>query len=152
MVMGTPGLVMSGESSAGPRIRQWTGPPGMQDGAALPCVTAPEIPMLLLNTHPDHGQPLLPEDAETLGAAGAAAVEAQIRHRENYDGDAAARPAGLAAQLGVGAIQVKDEGHRLGLGSFKALGGSYVVVKLVLEEAGRRLGRPVDIAELQSPR
>lgn len=123
----------------------------MQDGAALPCVTASEIPMLLLNTHPDHGQPLLPEDAETLGAAGAAAVEAQIRHRENYDVTPLHDLPGLAAQLGVGAIQVKDEGHRLGLGSFKALGGSYVVVKLVLEEAARRLDRPVDIAELQSP-
>ena len=41
----------------------------------------------------------------------------------------------LAAELGVGAIHVKDEGFRLGLGSFKALGGAYAVIRLVLEEA-----------------
>ncbi|MDP3319719.1 MAG: diaminopropionate ammonia-lyase, partial [Bosea sp. (in: a-proteobacteria)] len=104
--------------------------------------------MFLLNAHPDHRKPLLPEDAETLGPAGAAAVEAQIRNRENYTVTPLHDLPGLAAQLGVGAIQIKDEGHRLGLGSFKALGGSYVVVKLLLEEAARRLGRPVEIAEL----
>ena len=47
---------------------------------------------------------------------------------------------------------MKDEGFRLGLGSFKALGGSYAVIRLVLEEASRRLGRPVDVAELHLPR
>lgn len=114
-------------------------------------VDDPEIPMFLLNTHPDHRKPLLPEDAEVLGAAGALLVEAQLRHRANYAVTPLHDLPGLAAQLGVGAIQVKDEGHRLGLGSFKALGGSYVVVRLVLEEAARRLGRPVEIGELQTP-
>ena len=114
-------------------------------------VDDPEIPMFLLNTHPDHRKPLLPEDAEVLGAAGALLVEAQLRHRANYAVTPLHDLPGLAAQLGVGAIQVKDEGHRLGLGSFKALGGSYVVVRLVLEEAARRLGRPVEIDELQTP-
>jgi diaminopropionate ammonia-lyase len=56
----------------------------------------------------------------------------------------------LAAELGVGALFVKDEGPRLGLGSFKALGGAYAVTRLVLEEASRRLGRDVGAAELQS--
>lgn len=107
--------------------------------------------MFLLNTHPDHRKPLLPEDAETLGAAGAAAVESQIRQRENYAVTPLHALPALAAELGVGALYVKDEGHRLGLGSFKALGGSYVVVRLVLEEASRHLGRAVDIAELQAP-
>jgi diaminopropionate ammonia-lyase len=36
----------------------------------------------------------------------------------------------------------------LGLGSFKALGGAYAVMRLTLEEASRRLGRPVAVAEL----
>ena len=57
----------------------------------------------------------------------------------------------LAAELGVGAIHLKDEGFRLGLGSFKALGGAYAVVRLVLEEATRQLGRPVGLDELASP-
>ncbi len=51
-----------------------------------------------------------------------------------------------------GAIHLKDEGFRLGLGSFKALGGAYAVVRLVLEEAERQLGRPVGLDELSSPK
>ncbi|MDQ2654351.1 MAG: diaminopropionate ammonia-lyase, partial [Chloroflexota bacterium] len=46
------------------------------------------------------------------------------------------------------AIQIKDEGQRLGLGSFKALGGSYAVIRLVLEAASAELGREVDISDL----
>jgi diaminopropionate ammonia-lyase len=107
--------------------------------------------MFLLNTHPDHRKPLLPADAECLGAAAAGQVEHQLRHRDNYAVTPLHALPGLAAELGIGALYVKDEGQRLGLGSFKALGGSYVVVKLVLEEASRRLGRAVDIAELQAP-
>jgi diaminopropionate ammonia-lyase len=57
----------------------------------------------------------------------------------------------MAADVGVAAIHVKDEGQRLGLGSFKALGGAFAVVKLVLEEAGTRLGRVVDYRDLYSP-
>src|SRR3954454_11943880 len=47
----------------------------------------------------------------------------------------------LAAASGVAALHVKDEGQRFGLKSFKALGGAYAVALLVLEEAGKRLGR-----------
>ncbi|MGO7259114.1 diaminopropionate ammonia-lyase, partial [Rhizobium brockwellii] len=54
-------------------------------------------------------------------------------------------------EIGVAAIHVKDEGHRLGLGSLKALGGAYAVIRLVLEQAEQRLGRVVDMAELHSP-
>ena len=57
----------------------------------------------------------------------------------------------LAAELGVGAVHIKDEGFRLGLGSFKALGGAYAVTRLVLEEAARQRGRAFDIADLQTP-
>lgn len=37
---------------------------------------------------------------------------------------------GLARALGLGAVSVKDEGGRFGLGSFKALGGAYAVAEL----------------------
>ncbi|TIW50091.1 MAG: pyridoxal-phosphate dependent enzyme, partial [Mesorhizobium sp.] len=36
----------------------------------------------------------------------------------------------LAGELGIGALHIKDEGKRLGLGSFKALGGAYAVMHL----------------------
>lgn len=44
----------------------------------------------------------------------------------------------LARQLGVGAIRLKDESGRFGLGSFKALGGAYAVRQVVAAEQSRR--------------
>jgi diaminopropionate ammonia-lyase len=107
--------------------------------------------IFLLNRHPDHGRPLIAEDAAALGPEAGAEVERYLSRRDNHaETPLHALPA-LAAELGLGAVHVKDEGFRLGLGSFKALGGSYAVIRLVLEEAGRRLGRPVDIADLKGP-
>lgn len=57
----------------------------------------------------------------------------------------------LARSLGIGGLAIKDEGQRLGMGSFKALGGAYAVMTLVLEEAGKRLGRPLEPAALMAP-
>ncbi|MDI1283311.1 MAG: diaminopropionate ammonia-lyase [Reyranella sp.] len=104
--------------------------------------------MFLANRHPDHGKPLDPADAQTLGAAAAAEVGRFLAHRPDHAETPLHNLPGLAAELGIGAIHVKDEGYRLGLGSFKALGGAYAVVRLVLEEASRQLGRNVDVGEL----
>ena len=107
--------------------------------------------MFLLNRHPDHRRPLTEEDAATLGLAGAGEAERFLAARENHaETPLHALPA-LAGELGIGALHIKDEGKRLGLGSFKALGGAYAVMHLVLEEAGRRLGRAVDVADLHKP-
>ncbi|WP_029074101.1 diaminopropionate ammonia-lyase [Kaistia adipata] len=107
--------------------------------------------MLILNAHPDYKKPLDPVDAETLGVPAAREVERYLSFRDGHRPTPLVGLPALARELGVGAIHIKDEGHRLGLGSFKALGGSYAVIRLVLEEASRRLGRTVDVAELQSP-
>lgn len=107
--------------------------------------------MFLLNSLPEHRAPLLSADATTLGEAGAEEAEHFLAERRNHaETPLHALPA-MAAELGVGSIHVKDEGFRLGLGSFKALGGSYAVIRLVLEEAQKRLGRSVDIGELHAP-
>jgi hypothetical protein len=45
----------------------------------------------------------------------------------------------LAERLGVGGVWVKDESWRLELPSFKILGGSWAVHRLLLERAGRRV-------------
>ena len=58
---------------------------------------------------------------------------------------------GLAARLGIGGLIVKDETTRLGLGSFKALGGVYAVATLFAEHAERTLG-PLAPADYVSPR
>lgn len=107
--------------------------------------------MFLSNQHSDHRKQLDPADAEALGAAAAEEVGRYLAYRESRAPTPLHAAPTLAGELGVGAIYIKDEGFRLGLGSFKALGGSYAVVRLVLEEAGQVLGRRVDVADLRSP-
>jgi diaminopropionate ammonia-lyase len=107
--------------------------------------------MYLTNTLPAHGQPLDPRDSEMLCRDGADAV---LRVLALRGGDAAtpllALP-GLARELGLASVHLKDEGQRLGLGSFKALGGAYALMRLVQREAALRLGRPVALDEILSP-
>ncbi|TPI12812.1 diaminopropionate ammonia-lyase [Mesorhizobium sp. B4-1-3] len=108
--------------------------------------------MLLLNQRPEHNQPLVAADAESLGMAGGERAECYLEARHNHaETPLHALPA-LAGELGIAALHVKDEGQRLGLGSFKALGGAYAVMRLVLEEAGKWLGRDVDVSEIGEPR
>lgn len=100
------------------------------------------------NTDPAYRTALWPVDAAALGQEGAS----DLRDFLAWAGDPAPTPLvvlpGLADALGLGSVQVKDEGNRLGLGSFKALGGAYAVAQLVREEAAQRLGRPVGFADL----
>ncbi len=106
--------------------------------------------MLILNSNVDYRHLLDPIDAENLGLDAASSVERHLQHRGHHAETPLVGLPALAAATGVAAIHVKDEGQRLQLGSFKALGGAYAVIRLVLEEAEARLGHPVDMAELQS--
>lgn len=54
----------------------------------------------------------------------------------------------LAAELGWSALLAKDESKRMGLGSFKALGGAYAVLDLVAGRIGRTLGRAAEPADI----
>jgi diaminopropionate ammonia-lyase len=56
----------------------------------------------------------------------------------------------LADALDLGRIFAKDENDRLGLGSFKALGGAYAVAELTLDWATEHLQRDVTPHELTS--
>lgn len=51
----------------------------------------------------------------------------------------------LAAELGVGAVEVKDESSRLGLPAFKVLGASWAVARVVAD----RTGAAMDLASLR---
>jgi diaminopropionate ammonia-lyase len=97
--------------------------------------------MFLLNKHADYRTALDPVDAEMLGSAGADAIERHLAQRESHAATPLHALPGLASEFGIGTLHVKDEGHRLGLGSFKALGGGYAVTRLVLEAAEAQLGR-----------
>jgi diaminopropionate ammonia-lyase len=107
--------------------------------------------MFLANRQSDYRLALDPRDADTLSVKAAEEVERFLRHRENHVVTPLQALPALAQKLGVGAIYIKDEGLRLGLGSFKALGGSYAVIRLVLDAASEHLGRAVDVAALQTP-
>lgn len=107
--------------------------------------------MFLLNQHADYGKPLDPSDADMLGAEGADRIERFLSFRDNYAPTPLCALPALAAELGVGALHLKNEGFRLGLGSFKALGGAYAVIRLLLEQAGVRHGRSYDFDALQQP-
>ena len=98
--------------------------------------------MLLLNRHPDYRTALDLADAATLGLQGAAEAERYLGYRDNHAETPLHALAALASEIGVGAVHIKDEGFRLGLGSFKALGGAYAVTRLVLEEAAQQVAGP----------
>ncbi|WP_118134418.1 diaminopropionate ammonia-lyase [Oceanicella sp. SM1341] len=106
--------------------------------------------MYIANRSALRGAPLLPADAELFAPGGVARAAALLPLRPDHGPTPLTALPGLAARLGLGALHVKDEGARLGLGSFKALGGAYAVQVLVLEEAARRLGRPVAPQDLAS--
>jgi diaminopropionate ammonia-lyase len=107
--------------------------------------------MYLSNSSPSHNQPLDSVDLATLARERANEVERFLSYRNNHKPTPLELLPALASELGIGALFVKDESHRLGLGSFKALGGSYAVVRLLLEMASSKLGRAVDVSEIDAP-
>ena len=56
----------------------------------------------------------------------------------------------LTARIGVGEILYKDEGPRFGLGSFKALGGSYAAQRVLQRELSARIGKPVTLKDIRT--
>ncbi|MGL5363296.1 MAG: diaminopropionate ammonia-lyase [Bosea sp. (in: a-proteobacteria)] len=104
--------------------------------------------MFLLNTLADHNAPLDPADAADLGPQGCRDIADFLALCPAYKPTPLHALPALAQKLGIASIHAKDEGQRLGLSSFKSLGGAYAVMRLVLEEATRRLGRDVPMAAL----
>lgn len=103
------------------------------------------------NSMPLYGNPLDPATVTLLGDKGADAVADILALRDTHKETPLVSLPALAGSLGVGSIHLKDEGHRLGLGSFKALGGAYALIKLVQKQASERLGRPVPTSEILAP-
>jgi diaminopropionate ammonia-lyase len=66
-----------------------------------------------------------------LGLDSVAAARAEIETWPGYAPTPLRPLPGLAGRLGLAAVLYKDEGHRFGLGSFKALGGAYAVLRLL---------------------
>jgi diaminopropionate ammonia-lyase len=106
--------------------------------------------MLELNPLPDYLQPLETSDMRALQCKPNPDLDAFLRLCGNHGPTPLHSLHALAAHLDVASIHVKDEGLRLGMGSFKALGGGYAVARMVLDEASSRLKRAVTFEELQT--
>ncbi len=83
------------------------------------------------NTH--RGQGLLPK--VPLPKTDAKPVTALLKLCPKHAETPLRAPADLAEQCGVGALYIKDESGRMGLGSFKALGAAFAIAKDA-EDAG----------------
>ncbi|MCH4270590.1 diaminopropionate ammonia-lyase [Kerstersia gyiorum] len=94
-----------------------------------------------LNPAFDADAPYGPRQQAILGGEAFRRADAQIRRWPGYCPTPLRDLAGLAQAAGVRQFLYKQEAHRFGLGSFKALGGAYAVSRLLLRELGQRLGR-----------
>jgi diaminopropionate ammonia-lyase len=92
--------------------------------------------------------PYRPEQAAVIDARAVAAAKAEISSWPGYAPTPLLALPALAAASGVARLWCKDEGQRFGLGSFKALGGSFAVFRHLTEVVRERTGTPVTSADL----
>lgn len=78
-----------------------------------------------------------------------ATAEAEITLWEGYTPTPLVPLAALAARIGVAEVLYKHEGPRFGLGSFKALGGSYAALRVLQREIAARTGQDVSLADIR---
>jgi diaminopropionate ammonia-lyase len=86
--------------------------------------------------------PILPQDIQT--------ARTEISSWPGYKPTPLHRLAGLANVAGVSELLYKDESYRFGLGSFKALGGAYAVLRFLQSHVARATGRVPSSAELRA--
>jgi diaminopropionate ammonia-lyase len=79
-----------------------------------------------------------------------ATAEAEITQWDGYAPTPLVMLGALARRIGVGEIAYKDEGPRFGLGSFKALGGSYAALRVLQREISARTGKDVSLADIRA--
>ncbi len=107
---------------------------------------------MFLAHDPTQAMPCRPHLLQALGRDGRAAAEALLGLCPAHRPTPLHRLPAMAHALGVGAIMVKDEGFRLGLRSFKALGGAYAVMRCC--SIGRRrlsAGRSIRASSCRRP-
>lgn len=106
---------------------------------------------LLHNRRVNRTEPYGPARTTLLGGTAFDQARLEISSWDGYAVTPLVSLPTLATAAGVAAILYKDEGSRFGLGSFKALGGSYAVFRLLAREIERSRGIPaVTAADLCS--
>jgi diaminopropionate ammonia-lyase len=89
---------------------------------------------------------------EILSLAASATAKREISSWPGYAMTPLHQLPGLARAVGVGRLLYKDEAGRFGLGSFKALGGAYAVLRLLQQEVRRATGRTASSTEIAAGR
>jgi diaminopropionate ammonia-lyase len=87
---------------------------------------------------------------DVLSASNSERAYETIRRWQGYQPTPRLELPGLADSIGIRRVLYKNEAARFGLGSFKALGGTYAVGELLQSLLGRQLGRPVSIDDLET--
>ena len=64
-----------------------------------------------------------------------------------YEASPLRRLPGLAKELGIGELYVKDEAERFGLKAFKVLGASYAIYRFIRTAWEQKLSEPFDVEE-----
>ncbi|MBM3516916.1 MAG: diaminopropionate ammonia-lyase [Alphaproteobacteria bacterium] len=88
----------------------------------------------LPNPRADRGLAYGDGERQVLSLAAGDRACAEIESWPGYAPTPLVRLVGLAGELGLAALLVKDEGARFGVGSFKALGGAYAVRRLLAQK------------------
>jgi diaminopropionate ammonia-lyase len=91
---------------------------------------------LIVNPHLDRDRVYSDAERAVISLAGYERAAAEIRAWPDYQPTPLHSLLGLAGDLGIGQLWVKDESERFGLGSFKALGGAYGVLRVLEQELG----------------
>lgn len=101
------------------------------------------------NTHGDRARPYGETERQVLSLDGFGKAQAEITSWPGYKPTPLLPLNGLAGRLGVAKVLYKDEGQRLGLKSFKAIGGSYAVLMVLKDYLAAKHGLAnVTVADL----
>lgn len=115
----------------------------------MPLPPADGSPRLFSNPRADHDRLYGPSERAILGRAAFEEAMTEISAWPGYAPTPLRSLPGLARQAGIDRIWYKDEGARFALGSLKALGGAYAVLRLLAREVTARVpGVPVTALDL----
>ncbi|WP_235829941.1 diaminopropionate ammonia-lyase [Algihabitans albus] len=103
---------------------------------------------IALNPKGEPSRPYGARQSAILNRAAFETAQAEIAGWPGYRPTPLVRLPGLAGRLGLAEIAYKDEGGRFGLGSFKALGGAYAVLRLLQRRLAEVTGTTPSTAEI----
>lgn len=119
----------------------------MSDAPAAAPAAADAVLRHVANPLARPGAPLAADALEALPPAGHRAAVKEITAWPDYAPTPLVPLPGLARAAGLGAVLYKDEAKRFSLGSFKALGGAYAVLRVLQGKLGER-GSAASAADL----